>query len=262
MIIALILIELRDLCHFFLCQRKVQDIQVVFDVVNILAAGDHDESHLGVPTEDDLGRALAILLSKLREDRLLDQGFISMSERIPGHELDAVLVQRLSEFLLGEVRMCLHLDELRNNFPFCLQIFDVLAFKVGDADRLCLAFFIGFFQLSVTGEPVACRLVDIKQIHIIHAKALQGLIYCIRVFILARPEFCGKEDFFALQTTVLDAASAGAFIHVCICGVYKGVTHLQGFPDAVFCFCRGEHKGSDPDYRALNIVVQYCVFHG
>ena len=62
-IIAYALVQLGDLRHLRIGERKVQDIQIVPDVIHVFAAGDHGEAHLGMPAEDDLGRGLAVLLA-------------------------------------------------------------------------------------------------------------------------------------------------------------------------------------------------------
>ncbi len=49
-------VQLCDLRHLSVGERKVQDIQVVPDVVHVAAAGDHDKAHLDMPAEDDLRR--------------------------------------------------------------------------------------------------------------------------------------------------------------------------------------------------------------
>ena len=90
-----------------------------------------------------------------------------MSQRIPAHQLDTVFIQNFAQFGLCKVRMSLHLDELGNDLPFGLKLLDVLSFEIGDADALCLAFLIGFFQLAISCEPVSCRLMNIQEIHIL-----------------------------------------------------------------------------------------------
>lgn len=87
-----------------------------------------------------------------------------MTQRIPAHQPDAILVQSLPEFGLGEVGMGFHLDELRNDFPFCLQFFDVSAFEVGNTDGPGPALLVCLLQLAVAGQPVARGLVDVEQI--------------------------------------------------------------------------------------------------
>ena len=59
MIITLILIELRNLGHFLICKSKIEDVEVIFDMVNIFAAGDDYKTHLSMPTENNLCTGLA-----------------------------------------------------------------------------------------------------------------------------------------------------------------------------------------------------------
>ena len=184
-----------------------------------------------------------------------------MSQRIPGHQADTILVKCLTKLLLCEVGMCFHLDKLGDDFPFRLQLFDVLALEVGNTDRLSLALFISFFQLAVTGKPVSGRLVDVQEIHVVHAEALKSLIHCVRVLILAGPELGGEEDLFTVHAALFHAASDSTFIHIGICRIDEAIAHLQCFSDAVFCICRGEHKGTDPDHRAGKVIIQGNVFH-
>lgn len=50
-----------DLCHLLIGQSEVEEIEVLRNVGWGLRAGDHDVSLLDVPTQDDLGRELAVL---------------------------------------------------------------------------------------------------------------------------------------------------------------------------------------------------------
>jgi hypothetical protein len=43
--------------------------------------------------------------------------------------------------------------------------------------------------------------------------------------------------------------------------MHQRISHLQGFPDAILGFHWGEHKGSDPDHRALHSIIQNNIFH-
>ena len=69
----------------------------------VLGAGDHDIAGLNVPAQDDLGIALAILFAKFREQRLLDQRLVSMTQRIPCLDDDAFFIQKCLQFLLLRV---------------------------------------------------------------------------------------------------------------------------------------------------------------
>ena len=230
-------------------------------MVHVPAAGDDGESHLGVPAEDDLRRGLAVLFAQLREHRLNLEGLVAVTQGVPAHELDAVLIQGPAKLRLGEVRMRLHLDELGHDLPFGLQLLDILALKVGNADGLCFAFFVRLFQLTVACQPVACGLMDVKQIYIVHAQTLQRLVHRVLVLILAGPELGGEEDLLPLDAAGLHAPADGALIDIGVGGIHQGIAHLQRFPDAVLRVCRGEHIGYDAHDRALDSVVQYDVFH-
>ncbi len=45
MVVALFLIEHCDFCHFFICQREIENIKIILDVRDVLAAGDNDKTH-------------------------------------------------------------------------------------------------------------------------------------------------------------------------------------------------------------------------
>ena len=184
-----------------------------------------------------------------------------MSQRIPAHQLNIVLIHRLSELVLSEIRMCFHLDKLRSNFPRLLQFGNVFSFKIGDTDGFCLAFSVCLFQLPVSGKPVPRRLMDVQQIYVINAQPLQSFFHCMIILILSWPEFCGNENIFPLQTAVFDPSPAGSFIHICIRRINKRITHLKRFSYTVFCFCRRKHEGADPYHRTFYVIVQDYVFH-
>ena len=76
MIISLILIELCDLSHLFVCKSEVQDIQIVLYVICVLASRDYNKAHLGVPAEDYLRGGLTVFLSELSENRFKELGYL------------------------------------------------------------------------------------------------------------------------------------------------------------------------------------------
>ena len=81
-VIAHALIKLRNFSHFFIVERKVEDIQVVSDMIDIFASGDHSEAHLCVPAKNDLRRSLSVLFSKFCEYRFTDQRFVAVAEPV------------------------------------------------------------------------------------------------------------------------------------------------------------------------------------
>ena len=56
---------------FFIRKCKVKNVQIVFDVINIPASRNDDESHLRVPAENDLRIRFAIFFPQFREDWFL-----------------------------------------------------------------------------------------------------------------------------------------------------------------------------------------------
>lgn len=58
-------------------------VEVVPDVSGVLGARDGNEAALHVPAEDDLCAALAVLLAQLGEDGLLQEGAVSVAQRVP-----------------------------------------------------------------------------------------------------------------------------------------------------------------------------------
>jgi hypothetical protein len=95
----------------------------------------------------------------------------------------------MAKFFLSKVRMRFNLDELRHDFPFGLQSFDIFSFKIRDADRFGFSFFICLFQLAISGKPVAGRLMDIKKIYIIYPNPFECFVNSVVVFIFTWSEF-------------------------------------------------------------------------
>ena len=157
--------------------------------------------------------------------------------------------------------MGLHLDELGDDLPLFGQLLQILPLKVGDADGLGLALPVGLLQLPVPGQPVPGGLVDVQQIHIVQAQALQGLVHGVLVLKLGGPQLGGEEDLLPLCAAGLDAPAAGPLVDVGVGGVDEGIAHLQGLPDAVLRLCGGEHEDAEADHRAFQIVVQLNGFH-
>ena len=151
----------------------------------------------------------------------------------------------------------LHLDELRGDLPFRLQLGDELAFEVGDADALA----VRLLQLAVTGEPVPRGLMEVEQIDVIHAQADQGLVHGTRILIFGGPELGGQKDLFPGHTALPHAAAHGALVHICVGRVDETIAHFQGFTHAVLRVRRGQHEGADADDRAGEAVVQFDGFH-
>ena len=73
MIVSRTLIQLCDLRHFFIGKRKVQNIQVIPDMIDVFASGNHGKAHPGMPAENDLRGGLSLLSAEFRKDRLIDQ---------------------------------------------------------------------------------------------------------------------------------------------------------------------------------------------
>ena len=66
-VIAFAFVEFCDFCHFFAGQFKVHDIQIVFDVVNVLASGDYDKSHLNMRRKLPCNLLTEFVFAKLAE---------------------------------------------------------------------------------------------------------------------------------------------------------------------------------------------------
>ena len=148
-VVSLTLIESGDRLHLFVCKSEVQDVQIVPDVIDILASGYYYKSHLRMPAKNDLGRALAVFLSEFCEDGLVYKRLVAVSQRIPAHKLDIVLVECFAKLFLGEVGVRFNLYELRCDLPLCLELFYVLPLEIGDADASCFAFLICFLEKTV-----------------------------------------------------------------------------------------------------------------
>ena len=93
-VVALALVQFCDSSHFLGGESKVHDVKIVLDVPNILASGNHDEAHLCVPAENNLGGRFPVFFPQLRKNRFFNQAFIAVAQGILAHKADAVLVQR------------------------------------------------------------------------------------------------------------------------------------------------------------------------
>ena len=82
-IIALSPVELRDPRHLFFRQPEIHDIKVVFDMIDVLTAGDYDEAHLRMPSENYLRGRFAVLFAKLGKDGFFHQALVAVTEGIP-----------------------------------------------------------------------------------------------------------------------------------------------------------------------------------
>ena len=79
-------------------------------MVRILRTGDNNVPSLDVPPQDDLGIGFSVLLSQFAKQRLLDQRFVSMAQRISGLDDDAFFLQELFQFFFLGVGMYLRLQ--------------------------------------------------------------------------------------------------------------------------------------------------------
>ena len=120
MIVAPVFIEFCDRLHLVIGQGEVEDIEIILDVIDVLAAGDHDKAHLRMPAQNDLSGCFAVLFAELSKDGLFQQALVAVTEGIPAHQLNAVLIKRFAQFLLRKIRMRFHLDELRRDLPLML----------------------------------------------------------------------------------------------------------------------------------------------
>ncbi len=64
-VVALALVQRRDLRHLIIRQTEIQNVEIVPDVIHVPAAGNHGKAHLRMPAEDDLRGRLAVLCTEL-----------------------------------------------------------------------------------------------------------------------------------------------------------------------------------------------------
>ena len=81
------------LFHFIFGQFKIEDFKVFPHMVGVLAARYHYEAHLSVPSEDDLSRGLAVFFCQLCEYRLIDESSVPVSQRVPCHDPDIIVLE-------------------------------------------------------------------------------------------------------------------------------------------------------------------------
>lgn len=109
-VVALALIQHSDPGHLLLRQCGIKEVKIVFNMRRVFGTGNDNVAGWNVPAEDNLGVALAILLSQLSEHRLLNQRLVTVTERIPCLDHDALAVQELLQLFLLRAGVDLRLE--------------------------------------------------------------------------------------------------------------------------------------------------------
>ena len=110
-VIADALIQYGDAGHFVLCQRKVEEIKIIFDMRGVFGTGDHDVTSLNVPAQDNLGAAFVVFMGQPGKNRLLQQRLVPVAQGVPGLDHHPFRGQEIFQLLLLVVGVDLRLEK-------------------------------------------------------------------------------------------------------------------------------------------------------
>ena len=221
----------------------------------VLGTGDHNVAALDVPAQDDLGIALAVFLCQLREQRLLPQRLVAVSQGIPRLDNDAFLIQKFLQFLFLRIGMHFCLKNCGFYFADVQDLLNLLFVEVGQANGLHLTLLVGFLHLPVAGHIIARGLVDQQEVNIVGVQALERLFHRVRLLIKARPQLGFQENLLPGNTGFLHRSADRLLIYIGVGGVDQPVAALKGREHRCFRLIRAEHKGADTGHRHFYSVV-------
>ena len=78
-----------DLFHFLIGQCEVEEILVLCHSFRLCALGQNDYTSLHIPSQDNLGRALAVLRTDRCQFRICEDAMLAFGQRRPRLRLDA-----------------------------------------------------------------------------------------------------------------------------------------------------------------------------
>ena len=213
-----------------------------------------------MPAQNDLRVGLAVFFRESGENRLLKQGPVPVSQRIPCHQAGAVFGKPVHRLFVRIVGMGFHLDHMGFDLTFRKQLLQLFIMEIGNADGLDLSFPISLLQQAVAAHEVSCWLMKIQKIDVIRIQKLQALVHRTGLLILAGPQLGRKENLTAGYSGLLHSPFHGAFVHVAVCRVDHAVSQSERVINGLLRLLRRHQKGTQPHGGHLNSITQ-CKFH-
>lgn len=160
--------EHSPLCHFVVGQRKIKQVEIVFDILRLSASGNHSDALLGQEAEQHLRRSLVVFFYQCKYDRLGEHFIaVALTQRGVGHVSHPLFVHPspLSAALAVEVRF--DLIDRRDNFVVGNQIKKLIGLKVGNTDGTDSSLGVQFLQNAPCRVIVSEGSVQEQQVNIV-----------------------------------------------------------------------------------------------
>ena len=229
----------------------------------VLGAGDDGGAHLHVPTQDHLGRGLAVLLGESDEDGLLQKTFVAVAERVPRLDHRAVRREVGAQVALGVVGVALNGHELRLDAGDLDDLGDLVLREVGEAEGAHLARAVRLLHRAPRGQVVAYRLVQDEHVDVVEPQALERGVHRRHACVVdARPELGGDEDLAARDAALGDGTAHGALVHVGVGGVDVLVASRERGGCGRLGLDRGHEEGAQTFDGHLYVVIELQILHG
>jgi hypothetical protein len=187
------LVQAADLLNLILLQVEAADVQVLRKTALVVALGDNSNAALSGPAQQDLRRALAVGVGNSLDHLVVEQhgGVLCLlhvelnerqrAERTVGSHGNVALLAELEERLLGEVRVVLDLESLRELLGVAEQVEEESAVVVADAERLdqaglveSLHGVVGLFERGVAKLDLVVLVVEARRVPDGRVDVLEG----------------------------------------------------------------------------------------
>lgn len=220
---------------------EVKRLEVGLDAVGGQRLGEDDVALGGVPVEEDLRGGLAVLLSKLANDGVLE--LVATCERRVGLDGDAVLAADVDEVLALEEGVDLNLVDSGDNRGLGHELLEVVDTEVGDTNGADLAEALGSLKSSPGGNALLLVVrggVDEVEVEVVELELLKGVAEGVEgsfVAVVSIPELGGDEDLAtgsaSLLEPLLQGAAASLLVGVSGCRVDVAVSGIEGGDDSL-----------------------------
>ena len=226
---------------------------------------ENDVAFLQVPAQDDLSRALAVLLRQLGENRLGHQFGIAVAKRIPGLERHVAVLEERLHLMLVPIRVHLDLQHRGGDRSHVEHLLRLGLAEVRQADRTHLARSHGILHRLPRFRVPAVGLVQEQQIQIVGVQAAQcgvdGLA-AVLVPVILREQLGGDEEFAAVDAAALDDAADGLLVEVGVGRVDMTVAGFDGLRQMRLDLGRAHQKDAVTDggngMPVIHGVVDHC----
>ena len=219
-------VQLGNFRHVLVRELEVPDIHVLLDALLVDRLRDNHNAALYVPAQGNLSGALAVFLADGSQHRMGENAVISLRKRAPGFRHNAVLLHEGQRIFLLEEGMQLHLVDCRDDLDGLAQVSQTVWIEVAHADRLQLAFLVGFLHRAVGTDIVAHRLMNQVEIEVgkaqIVQRGLDGLLGGLIAGVL-HPQLGGDKQLLARHTGFFDGLAHCLFVHVSGSGIDQAV---------------------------------------